>query len=140
METQEVDFDQDVRPLGERAENASSYEVTSYEGLSIHELTDDHIRAIADSGDFAMLHRRTVEVGLGFRTFTNYSERFSPLIAAMRDRMKAPRGSHRKTEVAPGVWMTWSMYCKTYFGVTSRWIEQLLADEHKAEEQEEVPR
>ena len=32
--------------------------------------------------------------------------------------------------------MCWSRYCKVYYGVTSRWIEQLLADEHKADEPE----
>ena len=83
-----------------------------------------------------MLHARNKEFGLGFKTFTHYFERFAPFIAAMKDKIKAPRGSHRQTEVEPGVWMTWSQYCKVYFGVTSRWIEQLLADEHKADEPE----
>lgn len=136
---QEVNFEHDVPPLGAQheAQEEASYEVTSYDEIPLHELTDQQVTAIVDSGDFAMLHKRTVEVGLVFRTFTNYFERFSPLIAAMRDKMKAPRGSHRRTEVSHGEWLTWSEYCKRYFGVSSRWIEQLLADEHKADEQEQ---
>jgi hypothetical protein len=113
-----------------------SSEQTSYEHVSLHDLTPEQITAIINSGDFAQLHRRTKEVGLVFMTFTQYFERFSPFVSAMRDKIKAARGSHRKTEVEPHVWMSWSEYCKVYFGVSSRWIEQLLADQHKQHEPE----
>jgi hypothetical protein len=111
-----------------------SSEQTSYEHVSLHDLTPEQITAIINSGDFAQLHRRTKEVGLVFKTFTQYFERFSPFVSAMRDKIKAPRGSHRKTEVEPHVWMSWYEYCRVYFGVSSRWVEQLLADEHKQHE------
>jgi hypothetical protein len=124
--------------LGEhaQAQEAASSEVSSYEGIAVHELTDEQIRAIISIGDFKTLHTRNKEIGMVFKSFTCYFQRCSPFIAAMRNKIKAPRGSHRQTEVEPGVWMTWAQYCKTYFGVTSRWIEQLLADEHKADEPE----
>ena len=130
-----LELDEDV-VLGEHAQRASSSEVSSYEAIPLHELTHEQIKAIIHSGDFQMLHTRNKQVGMVFQTFTNYFERFAPFIAAMRAKIKAPRGSHRQTEVEPGVWMSWAQYCKAYFGVTSRWIEQLLADEHKADEPE----
>jgi hypothetical protein len=132
-----LELDEDV-VLGEnaQAQRAASSEVSSYEAIPLHDLTHEQIKAIIHGGDFQMLHARNKQVGMVFHTFTNYFERFAPFIAAMRGKIKAPRGSHRQTEVEPGIWMTWSRYCRVYFGVTSRWIEQLLADEHKADEPE----
>jgi hypothetical protein len=132
-----LELDEDV-VLGEnaQAQDAASSEVSSYEGIAVHELTDQQIKAIINNGDFNMLHTRNKEIGMVFKSFTCYFQRCSPFIAAMRNKIKAPRGSHLQTEVEPGVWMCWSRYCKVYYGVTSRWIEQLLADEHKADEPE----
>ena len=119
-----VELEDDV-VLGEhaRAQEAASSEVSSYEGIAVHELTDQQIKAIINNGDFKMLHTRNKEIGMVFKSFTCYFQRCSPFIAAMRNKIKAPRGSHRQTEVEPRVWMSWAQYCKAYFGVTSRWIE-----------------
>jgi hypothetical protein len=64
-------------------------------------------------------------VGVMVRGFRVYFEKYKPIVAAMKERMCAPRGSHKKTEIH-GREYTWASYCEEVYGVSYQWVQRLF--------------
>lgn len=125
--TIEVDLEQEEIVLGSvaAAEKAASSKLSFYEALPLTDLDDEAIRTIATSANFSTLCFRSNQVGVMVRGFRVYFEKYKPIVAAMKERMCASRGSHRKTEIN-GREYTWASYCEEVYGVSYQWVQRLL--------------
>jgi hypothetical protein len=108
-----------------QAEEAASSKLSSYEALPLAELDDEAIRTIATSADFSTLCVRSNQVGIMVRGFRVYFEKYKPIVAAMKEKLCAPRGSHKKTKIN-GREYTWASYCEEIYGVSYQWVQRLL--------------
>jgi hypothetical protein len=63
------------------------------------------------------------------KSFTMFFERYKPLVIAMVKKIKAPRGSHRRTTI-DGVEYTLASYCKAVYGVSYRHVHALIEGEY----------
>jgi hypothetical protein len=123
----EVDLEQEEIVLGSvaQAEEAASSKLSFYETLPLTDLDDEAIRTIATSADFSTLCARSNQVGVMVRGFRVYFEKYKPIVAAMKERMCAPRGSHKKTKINEREY-TWASYCEEVYGVSYQWVQRLL--------------
>jgi len=120
-----------------QAEKAASSKLSSYEALPLTELDDEAIRTIATSADFSTLCARSNQVGIMVRGFRVYFEKYKPIVAAMKEKLCAPRGSHRKTEIN-GREYTWASYCEEVYGVSYQWVQRLLNGDYLAVRNEDA--
>jgi hypothetical protein len=127
-----VDLEHEVVDLGSvaAAQEAVSSELSSYEAIALGDLTPEQIVFIASNSGKDALHKRNQEVGIVVMKFHRFFEQFKPLVVAMKAKMCGARGSHLRTMI-DGTYMSWSEYCRTYYGVSYRWVQKLINGDYQ---------